>query len=277
MKGRIIPASILGSTEKVPTHTNPPVYYGAKPSHPPTIQRGELLSSQRCAVEDSLITEEVPTTPQRASDKRTSAALHDTPSFLLKRRSVAESLLDDNSEFSLSLNVSGLNQSGVAHPLPSGREISFHSCSSIAADGTSSLLRDVATSVNFNDISLSGISESGSAVGPAAQSGVGEAHPAAVNDVNPADMSYESLLRWEQAQGGVLDVKWKRVRESVMEVGVRGESEVQKMTVCLVGEFHLNEHDETHSSCCICTDRYDDSDFIRVFPCGHVFHKGLGF
>ena len=136
MKGRIIPASILGSTEKVPTHTNPPVYYGAKPSHPPTIQRGELLSSQRCAVEDSLITEEVPTTPQRASDKRTSAALHDTPSFLLKRRSVAESLLDDNSEFSLSLNVSGLNQSGAAHPLPSGREISFHSCSSIAADGT---------------------------------------------------------------------------------------------------------------------------------------------
>ena len=234
VKGRIIPASILGSTEKVPTHTNPPVYYGAKPSHPPTIQRGELLSFQRCAVEDSLITEEVPTTPQRASDKRTSAALHDTPSFLLKRRSVAESLLDDNSEFSLSLNVSGLNQSGAAHPLPSGREISFHSCSSIAADGTSSLLRDVATSVNFNDISLSGISESGSAVGPAAQSGVGEANPAAVgeanqaavNDVNPADMSYESLLRWEQAQGGVLDEKWKRVREGVMEVGVRGESEV---------------------------------------------------
>lgn len=235
MKGRIIPASILGSTEKVPTHTNPPVYYGAKPSHPPTIQRGEFLSSQRCAVEDSLITEEVPTTPQRASDKRTSAALHDTPSFLLKRRSVAESLLDDNSEFSLSLNVSGLNQSGVAHPLPSGREISFHSCSSIAADGTSSLLRDVATSVNFNDISLSGISESGSAVGPAAQSGageatqagvVGEANPVAVNDVNPADMSYESLLRWEQAQGGVLDEKWKRVREGVMEVGVRGEGEV---------------------------------------------------
>lgn len=226
VKGRIIPASILGSTEKVPTHTNPPVYYGAKPSHPPTIQRGELLSFQRCAVEDSLITEEVPTTPQRASDKRTSAALHDTPSFLLKRRSVAESLLDDNSEFSLSLNVSGLNQSGVAHPLPSGREISFHSCSSIAADGTSSLLRDVATSVNFNDISLSGISESGSAVGPAAQSGVGEANQVAVNDVNPADMSYESLLRWEQAQGGVLDEKWKRVRESVMEVGVRGESEV---------------------------------------------------
>ena len=234
MKGRIIPASILGSTEKVPTHTNPPVYYGAKPSHPPTIQRGKLLSFQRCAVEDSLITEEVPTTPQRASDKRTSAALHDTPSFLLKRRSVAESLLDDNSEFSLSLNVSGLNQSGVAHPLPSGRDISFHSCSSIAADGTSSLLRDVATSVNFNDISLSGISESGSAVGPAAQSGVGEANPAAVgeanqaavNDVNPADMSYESLLRWEQAQGGVLDEKWKRVREGVMEVGMMGEGEV---------------------------------------------------
>lgn len=48
------------------------------------------------------------------------------------------------------------------------------------------------------------------------------------------------------------------------------------MNVCLVSEFHLNEHDETHSNCCICTDRYDDGDFIRVFPCGHVFHKGLG-
>lgn len=44
--------------------------------------------------------------------------------------------------------------------------------------------------------------------------------------------------------------------------------------MCLVSEISIDEHNESHTCCCICTDRYDDSDFIRVFPCGHIFHKG---
>lgn len=182
-------------------------------------------------MEDSLIAEEVPTTPQRPSDKR-SSILHDTPSFLVKRRDLTESLLDDNSEFSLSLNVSALNQSGLAQGLPSGKEVSFHSCSSIVENG-SSLLGDVGTVVNFNDISLSGINESDSVVAPT-PSVVVDANPAsAMGDVNPADMSYESLLRWEQAQGGVLDEKWKKVRESVMAVCAMEEGMRNRRWMCV--------------------------------------------
>ena len=94
--------------------------------------------------------------------KRNSLLLNEAPSFLAKRRNVAESLIDDNSEFSLSLNVSALNQSGLKHSVANTREISFRSCSSIRnEDSASSLLRDVTSTVNFNEISLSGISESG--------------------------------------------------------------------------------------------------------------------
>ena len=168
--------------------------------------------------------------------KRNSLLLNEAPSFLAKRRNVAESLIDDNSEFSLSLNVSALNQSGLKHSVANTREISFRSCSSIRnEDSASSLLRDVTSTVNFNEISLSGISESGtnaSLQSPASRraSGVNpdvnpdmnpdtsqNANPNTTN-INPEDMSYETLLRWEQAQGGVLDEKWKKMRESVLRV-----------------------------------------------------------
>ena len=172
--------------------------------------------------------------------KRNSLLLNEAPSFLVKRRNVAESLIDDNSEFSLSLNVSALNQSGLKHSVANAREISFRSCSSIRnEDSASSLLRDVTSTVNFNEISLSGISESGtnaSLQSPASRraSGVNpdvnpdtnpdvnpdtsqNANPNTSN-INPEDMSYETLLRWEQAQGGVLDEKWKKMRESVLRV-----------------------------------------------------------
>ena len=151
--------------------------------------------------------------------KRNSLLLNEAPSFLAKRRNVAESLIDDNSEFSLSLNVSALNQSGLKHSVANTREISFRSCSSIR--------NDVTSTVNFNEISLSGISESGtnaSLQSPASRraSGVNpdanqNANPNTSN-INPEDMSYETLLRWEQAQGGVLDEKWKKMRESVLQV-----------------------------------------------------------
>ena len=174
-------------------------------------------------MEDSLVVEDEITTP-----KRNSLLLNEAPSFLAKRRNVAESLIDDNSEFSLSLNVSALNQSGLKHSVANTREISFRSCSSIRnEDSASSLLRDVTSTVNFNEISLSGISESGtnaSLQSPASRraSGVNpvvnqNANPNTSN-INPEDMSYETLLRWEQAQGGVLDEKWKKMRESVLRV-----------------------------------------------------------
>ena len=174
-------------------------------------------------MEDSLVVEDEITTP-----KRNSLLLNEAPSFLAKRRNVAESLIDDNGEFSLSLNVSALNQSGLKHSVANTREISFRSCSSIRnEDSASSLLRDVTSTVNFNEISLSGISESGtnaSLQSPASRraSGVNpdanqNANPNTSN-INPEDMSYETLLRWEQAQGGVLDEKWKKMRESVLQV-----------------------------------------------------------
>lgn len=178
-------------------------------------------------MEDSLVVEDEITTP-----KRNSLLLNEAPSFLVKRRNVAESLIDDNSEFSLSLNVSALNQSGLKHSVANAREISFRSCSSIRnEDSASSLLRDVTSTVNFNEISLSGISESGtnaSLQSPASRraSGVNpDVNPDAnqnanpnTSNINPEDMSYETLLRWEQAQGGVLDEKWKKMRESVLRV-----------------------------------------------------------
>ena len=87
--------------------------------------------------------------------------------------------------------------------------------------------------MNFNDISLSGINESDSVVAPT-PSVVVDANPAsAMGDVNPADMSYESLLRWEQAQGGVLDEKWKKVRESVMAVCAMEEGMRNRRWMCV--------------------------------------------
>ena len=71
------------------------------------------------------------------------------------------------------------------------------------------MLNDVATNVNFEAISISGINEST----------VSETRLSAEREEgNPEDLSYEALLRWEQQQGGVLDERWERIRDSVLHV-----------------------------------------------------------
>lgn len=47
-------------------------------------------------------------------------------------------------------------------------------------------------------------------------------------EMNPADLSYEALLRWEQQQGGVLDERWNEMRESAMRVAMNGRIDVDR-------------------------------------------------
>ena len=159
-------------------------------------------------MEDSILSEEESGTPFMKrldlTEKRDSLCLSETNSFIGKRPNLNFSEIEE-SETSVSLVISKLNQSGLRASNPIQSDISF---------SESSLLRDTHSVVNFNNISLSEISESPSILN--------NPTPPPVSNPpveNPADMSYESLLRWEQAQGGVLDEKWKSIRQSVLDVG----------------------------------------------------------
>ena len=165
-------------------------------------------------VDDSLVVFETPNTKEKISKKRESLE----PSSFLAKRQATTSVLEENSEVSLSLNVSTLNCSGLRHPV---RELSFRSCSSIISDGgDSSLLRDVNPAVNFKSISFSDIQDET----PLQHT---EEHPIDTMDVemNLDDMSYSALLRLEQNQKGVLDDRWREVHDDVVNVHVVDKSD----------------------------------------------------
>lgn len=157
---------------------------------------------------------ETPNTKEKISKKRESLE----PSSFLAKRQATTSVLEENSEVSLSLNVSTLNCSGLRHPV---RELSFRSCSSIISDGgDSSLLRDVNPAVNFKSISFSDIQDET----PPQHT---QEHPIDTMDVemNLDDMSYSALLRLEQNQKGVLDDRWREVHDDVVNVHVVDRSD----------------------------------------------------
>ena len=89
-----------------------------------------------------------------------------------------------------------------------------------------SIIRDVVPEVNFDGISLSGINESSISETRLSAAGADSAVPN--EEVNPADLSYEALLRWEQQQGGVLDERWNEMRESTMRVRIEREVECDR-------------------------------------------------
>ena len=157
-------------------------------------------------VEDSLLLFDSPSPKEKVSKKRDSV---EPSSFLVKRQ--ATSVLEENSEVSLSLNVSTLNCSGLRHPVG---ELSFRNCSSIVSDGgDSSLLRDINPAINFKSISFSDINDETSSQHT-------EEHPINAGDVemNLDNMSYSALLRLEQNQKGVLDDRWHEVHDEVVNV-----------------------------------------------------------
>ena len=157
-------------------------------------------------VEDSLLLFDSPSSKEKVSKKRDSL---EPSSFLAKRQ--ATSILEENSEVSLSLNVSTLNCSGLRHPVG---ELSFRNCSSIVSEGgDSSLLRDINPAINFKSISFSDIHDE-------IPSQHTEEHPINAVDVemNLDDMSYSALLRLEQNQKGVLDDRWHEVHDEVVSV-----------------------------------------------------------
>ena len=159
-------------------------------------------------MEDSLIVDDSFTTPVNRNQKRDSFLPSDGSSFVIKRRNLNDSVFGENSATNLSLNLSALNRSGVQN-----RDLSFQNCSIISGDKGSSLLPDTSM-VNFDAISLSGINDSTSIM--QIESEAPATFPAP--SVNPEEMSYETLLRWEQTRGGVLDEKWKEIRVSVLKV-----------------------------------------------------------
>lgn len=166
-------------------------------------------------MEDSLLSEEDSTPgrlsfPQRLqfSGKRDSLCLSEKNSFIGKREALNFSGIDMNSDTNISLNLSALNRTPV-HSIIDGIE------PSIQNGNDASILKDLGSTVNFNNISLSEINDSSSIMNTSTI----QQQPT-MNQENPDEMSYESLLRWEQAQGGVLDEKWKSIQKEVLEVGI---------------------------------------------------------
>ena len=121
------------------------------------------------------------------------------------------------------IEQSSLHLSGQRAAKPP-QEISFQSIS--LQDNDPSIIRDVVPAVNFDGISLSGINESSISETRLSAAGADSAVPN--EEVNPADLSYEALLRWEQQQGGVLDERWNEMRESTMRVRIEREVECDR-------------------------------------------------
>lgn len=142
------------------------------------------------------------------SGKRDSLCLSEKNSFLGKREALNFSGIDMNSDTNISLNLSALNQV-PAHSIVDENE------PSIQNENDVSVLRELGSTVNFNNISLSEINDSSSILSVSVIQ-----QQSTINQENPDEMSYESLLRWEQAQGGVLDEKWKSIQKEVLEVGI---------------------------------------------------------
>ena len=193
-------------------------------------------------MEDSLLLDAADT-PQRASVRKQSSSIFpDSPSFMSKRFHFETPTHDPNNTIELSeinqpnqphtstqtrprsaphfvetsqIDQSTLHLSGLRAAKPP-QEISFQSVS--LQENDPSIIHDVAAAVNFDGISLSGINES--SVSETRLSAAGADSAVANEAVNPADLSYEALLRWEQQQGGVLDERWSEMRESVLQVAI---------------------------------------------------------
>lgn len=173
----------------------------------PAVTKGGSYVHNSSIVEDSLMLDDLPITPKRElQSKQDSSVFPESPSFIAKRCNLSTTLLDDTHDASLLVNQTTLNLSGQRSSSPV-KEVSFRSSSGLEA--SNSMLNDVATNVNFEAISISGINEST----------VSETRLSAEREEgNPEDLSYEALLRWEQQQGGVLDERWERIRDSVLHV-----------------------------------------------------------
>lgn len=198
-------------------------------------------------MEDSLILDTSDLPPRPTVRKQTSPLFSDSP-FFLSKRTHFETPINDTTN---TLEISELTQPHQNHlpnprPLPpkcpravpsfiessaiepsslhlSGQraskppqDFSFQSLS--LQENDPSIINDVAATVNFDGISLSGINDSSVSE---THLSAAEADIAAGNEpINPADLSYEALLRWEERQGGVLDDRWSEMRESVMRVAL---------------------------------------------------------
>ena len=197
-------------------------------------------------MEDSLILDP-PDTPKRDNvRKQPSSLFPDSPSFLAKRCRFETPMNDTTNTNELSelnppnpshlpprtlphlvesthIEQSSLHLSGQRTAKPP-QEISFQSIS--LQDNDPSIIRDVVPAVNFDGISLSGINESSISETRLSAAGADSAVPN--EEVNPADLSYEALLRWEQQQGGVLDERWNEMRESTMRVRIEREGECDR-------------------------------------------------
>ena len=173
----------------------------------PAVTKGGSYVHNSSIVEDSLMLDDLPITPKRElQSKQDSSVFPESPSFVAKRCNLNNTLLDDTHDASLLVNQTTLNLSGQRSS-SLVKEVSFRSSSGLEA--SNSMLNDVATNVNFEAISISGINEST----------VSETRLSAEREEgNPEDLSYEALLRWEQQQGGVLDERWERIRDSVLHV-----------------------------------------------------------
>lgn len=175
-------------------------------------------------VEDSLLSEENTSFVKRLdmSEKRESIYQSEN-SFVIKRPNLSYSELVEN-ESNLSLVISKYHPAERRSSHPVNSDINF--------SGESSILKDVQSFVDFNNISLSEITESSSITTVSPTQHPNPTNPPQPNEnetpdetVNPTDMSYETLLRWEQSQGSVLDDKWKQIRQQVLEVWVTYETD----------------------------------------------------
>lgn len=198
-------------------------------------------------MDDSLILDPSDTSKRDNVRKQTSSIFPDSPSFLAKRCRFETPINDTINTIELSEfnppnpshfptrtpphfiesshieQQSSLHLSGQRAAKPP-QEISFQSIS--LQENDPSIIRDVVPAVNFDGISLSGINESSISETRLSAAGADSAVPN--EEVNPADLSYEALLRWEQQQGGVLDERWNEMREATMRVAMNGRIDVDR-------------------------------------------------
>lgn len=133
------------------------------------------------------------------SVKRDSLCLSEGNSFISKRNTVDFSDIHEN-EDSLSLDLSIHQTKQKDSSILKKKE------------ENPSFIQEIEPSVDFNNISLSGINTTSSIDNESiVQEAVEEV-------VNPENMNYEQLLLWEQARGGVLDERWRKIHDNVLTV-----------------------------------------------------------